>query len=414
MNGLCDYLGTTYSVTTVASMVKEVRSELGLPVRVHRLSATQTRRRKQIIDEYVAAHPRVSTFDMEKPIAAQLEAELIPPTPPGSLATYISDSRRRLNILSVAHSDMADRKVMIEEFLRQHSGLQSQDTIAPIQQLMQARKMRKLTGSSLLNCIREIKKESRSTTPSPPTTTTIQPNTFGRDAAENAAIAKRQRRGEIHDERMHLAESDRSHRIHGQLAGDVIRADEDARSDKTCRGSRKRQRRGDESDIEQSGDGDDPSLTNHGDDDEEDEGGHADIHDEERMMCHGVGSALGQPALVEGDAAAVPDQSRGAEEDIAADHESEPECGEPGSVDASPGRGRSEILWQTSLRRQWVGEYLMLNQDQRGPALIDGIRGFLITKNISCSRPTIARLIPVARVDVGLPTYQPNLPRALR
>ena len=405
MNGLCDYLGTTYSVTTVASMVKEVRSELGLPVRVHRLSAAQTRRRKQIIDEYVAAHPKLPNSDMEKPIAAQLEAELIPPTPPGSLATYISDSRRRLNIPSVSHSDMADRKVMIKEFLRQHSGLQCQDTIAPIQQLMQARKMRKLTDSSLLNCIREIKKESRSTTPSPPTTTTIQPNTIGTDAAENVASAKRQRRGEIHDERMHLAESDRSHRIHGQLAGDVIRADEDARSDKTCRGSRKRQRRGDGSDIEHSGDGNDPSLTNHGDDGEED-GGHADIHDEDRMMCLGVRSALGQPALVEGNAAAGSDQSR--------EHECEPECGESGSVNAEAGLGRSEILWQTSLRRQWVGEYMMLNPGQRSSALIDGIRGFLITKNISCSRPTIARLIPVARVDVGLPTYQPNLPRALR
>ena len=378
MDGLCGYLGTTYNVKTVTVLMKQVRGELRLPARSPKLSPAQTRRREEIIDAFVAAHPPFSNFDMEEPIAAQVEAEQIPPTPTMSLPKYISNSRSGL--IMPIHSHRPDRRAVIEEFLRDHTGLNTRDMIGPIQQLMRAKNLTKVSDYSLIVYISEIRRELRSTTSSPPTTTTIEPDLVGNGDAEetredNTFCAKRQRIGE--------REYTRAHASLGQLEGEEGGFDEAdlVRFKRTRRASHKRLRQQAESDIDHDRDKD--AFSTYPDDDYEEGGGssaHADIY--------------------------------------AVDNDTEYECGTRGeeseSLDSSAGRhSRREIRRRAARRRQLVGEYLVSNPEQRGAALIDGIREFLITKNKTCARPTISRVIAVARVDVGLPTHPPNLPREL-
>ena len=178
MRGLNTHLGEFYGKSSLKRWVREVRLSLGHSVAGGRLTPAHARRRDEIVDEHVTRNPGMHITRLAELIEEQLVAEGIPrPAARATTVSCINASRRRLNartkVCSTANS--AERKELIDGFVRDHFEMPVVSMIEPLRQLLQGREFGDPTDSALSDAIYRSKRRvlSRAFEESQSTTTEI-------------------------------------------------------------------------------------------------------------------------------------------------------------------------------------------------------------------------------------------------
>ena len=135
LNGLRACIGESHSKSALQLWARKARVELGQPFPRLKTYKQSTRRRDEIMDEYVATHPTLSNDHIAESIAPLLEAENIPFGNENNLKRLISESRARTGMSAkLAQQKFAsDRLEVIEAFMRDHPTLTASRMIKPIQ-----------------------------------------------------------------------------------------------------------------------------------------------------------------------------------------------------------------------------------------------------------------------------------------